>query len=446
MTTVEFAAPTRRLLRTGYAGARPVPGRPVPTTPPAEVVLDEGPALLAHIGDGPGLGAHRARWGDLPVLTSAELVTLTRQVELSGRGGAGFPFASKLRAVGTRRPGPVVVNASEGEPASAKDTALLLAAPHTVLDGAAIVAGALGVRDVRVVTPGDRPGVGSTVRAAVAERRSRGERLRWRVHETDPAFVSGQSTAVLELLAGRDNRPVTAWTPAAVSGHRGRPTLLSNAETFAHVAMATRLGAPGYAALGRNGHAGTVLLTLSLPDEPHPHVREVAAGSRWTQVLPADALAAMVLLGGFHGTWVPPGGLVDLLVDREALTSRGWTLGAGVVTSLPLTACPVRVTSHLVAYLATESAGRCGPCHHGLPELAREVRRVADGPGGSVEAVTRLLGLVERRGACAHPDGTARLARSLLTSSKDEVRAHLGGRCLVRGGLGEGAPVGRHGG
>jgi NADH:ubiquinone oxidoreductase subunit F (NADH-binding) len=429
MTLDSRLTTTRVLRRTGHRTSAVAVRGPVRTAAPDAVIVESGPALLGAVADGPGLRAHRAQVGATPILTRAELAALTDAVDIRGRGGAGFPFATKLRAMGTRRAGPVVINASEGEPASAKDTALLLTAPHRVLDGAVVAARALGVREVRVVTPGDRPAVGAAAREAVAERHAAGERMRWRLHEADPVFVAGQARAVLELLAGRENRPVTSWAPEAVSGHRGRPTLLSNAETFAHVGLLASLGAAAYAELGREGHVGTTLLTITLPERDDPVVREVPAGARWTEVLPGYALASPVLLGGFHGTWVPPGGLLGSKVDRQALAADGWALGAGVVIPLPTDACPVEVTSHVVAYLASQSAGRCGPCWHGLPELAVEVGRLATRTAESVDPIVSTLGLLERRGACAHPDGTVRLVRSMLQSSADEVQAHLAGVC-----------------
>ena len=81
----------------------------------------------------------------------------------------------------------------------------------------------------------------------------------------------------------------------------------------------------------------------------------------------------------------------------------------------------------IVAYLAGQSARRCGPCLNGLPALAEAVSAIDDGTGTA--RVEQLAGLVERRGACAHPDGTVRLVRSLLTAYPDEVDRHGGGHC-----------------
>jgi NADH:ubiquinone oxidoreductase subunit F (NADH-binding) len=293
-----------------------------------------------------------------------------------------------------------------------------------------VVAAALRVREVHIVTPVERPEVGASLRAAADERRAAGERLRWTFHEAQPRFVAGQARAVLELMAGRENLPVTAWQPEAVSGHRGRPTLLSNAETWAHVGALVRLGSDAYAAYGRDrDNPGTTLLTLG--GDGDAVVREVAAGTPWAEVLTADQLSRPVLTGGYHGTWAPSGALAALTVSRSEMAAQGLALGAGVVITSARTACPVERTLRIVDYLAGESARRCGPCRNGLPALAGSLRSVVDGIG-QLGRVRQLLDIVERRGACAHPDGTSRLVRSLLTAVPEEVDAHLGGWCGYR--------------
>ena len=131
------------------------------------------------------------------------------------------------------------------------------------------------------------------------ERRDR--RVRLVRHVASPRFVAGQARAVLELMAGRPNLPVTAWSPEAVAGHRSRPTLLSNAETWAHVGHLLHTGPPS--GLGTDDEPGTTLLTLRLPGA-RVAVREVEYGTPLRSVLPQEDAA--VLVGGFHGTWTTP--------------------------------------------------------------------------------------------------------------------------------------------
>ena len=380
-----------------------------------------GPALLAGVGDGPSLVAHRRRYGDLPSVTGPEVAAACEQVALRGRGGAAFPFARKLSAVLATGGRPVVVvNAAEGEPASGKDSVLVRHAPHLVLDGAMLLAAALRAREVHVVTPRERPAVGEAVRRALAER---ADRPRVRVHATTTGFVAGQARAVLELMAGRPGRPVTAWQPEAMSGHRGRPTLLSNAETWAQVARLLLLGVDRYREHGTPAEPGTTLLTVGAR-----RVVEVPYGTRLSDVLGPDP--GPTLLGGFHGTWLDHGTLRDARIEVDALRAAGTPLGAGVL--LPAPGCPVETTARIAAYLAGESAGRCGPCVNGLPALASSLGRLATGGPAAEEAgerVRQLCGLLPGRGACAHPDGSVRLARSLLTAYADEVAAHVAHGC-----------------
>lgn len=393
-----------------------------------------GPALLAGIAHGPSLSAHRSQYGNVPRLDSATLTELVTAVGLRGRGGAAFPFATKLGAVleqagRTRRP-VVVVNASEGEPASGKDTALAMTRPHLVLDGAVAAALALRAIEVHIVLPGERPFAAAGLRRAIAERDDQVEIIE---HTAEPRFVAGQAKAVVELIEGRPNLPVTSWQPEAKAGVGGRPTLLSNAETWAHVALLVHAGAAAYRRFGTPAEPGTALLSVTTPHAV-PQVHEVEYGARMRDVLPASVARAPVLLGGFHGAWATWETVASLRVSVPGMRSLGVSLGAGVVHAPGLEACPLAVTVRITDYLASQSARRCGPCLNGLPAIALAMHRVLDGSGGRGR-VEELASLVVRRGACAHPDGTVRLVRSLFEALPGEVAAHAAGGCLANGGM-----------
>lgn len=393
----------------------------------ASPIAHEGALLLARVTGDRSWAAHRDALGAVPALDVDTLAAWAEAARLRGRGGAGFPFSRKLTTAARRR-AVVVVNASEGEPASHKDEVLVTRGPHLVLDGAAVTAGALRTREVHVVVPAANPAMVQAVSRAVSERRRGGERLRWHLHQADDRFVAGQARAVLELMAGRENKPVTSWVPEAVSGHRGRPTLLSNAETFAHVAAISRLGPDTYAQYGHASTPGTVLLTVD-GDGPAPEVLEVPGGSRLVDAISTRWLPGVpVLLGGYHGTWLTGADVEVARLDRDALAAAGFALGAGVVLPLTRGVCPVSRTTQIVRYLAGESAGRCGPCRLGLPAMADELDRLTRG-SASPQRLLELAGLVTGRGACAHPDGTARLVRSLIERFPREVEAHADGAC-----------------
>ena len=396
---------------------------PSPIRVPTDVRVLPGPALLAGIERGPSLHAHRDQHGPLPRLDRPSLLADVERVALRGRGGAGFPFATKLAALGSGDP-VLVVNLSEGEPASSKDSALALTRPHLVLDGAVVAARALAAREVHVVLPGERPRVAVAMRTAIAER---DDPVRILIHIAESRFVAGQARAVIELLSGRPNLPRTTWAPEAVSGHRGRPTLLSNAETWARIGLLSLHGHRSYAQVGTPDEPGATLLTVSTPGSV-PVVREAAYGDLVRDVVPRERHGRPVLVGGFHGSWATWPTVASLRLSVPRMRSLGTPLGAGVLLSPAADECPVELTRRIVSYLAGQSAGRCGPCFNGLPALAAALDAVSRGRGGTVR-VEELSRLVVRRGACAHPDGTVRLVRSLLSAFAGEVDAHADGGC-----------------
>lgn len=412
----------------------------VPAGQGSEVWVFEGPRLLAHLDDGPGLAVHRRRamagrgWvtgASMPV-SAAGVAELLEAVDLRGRGGAAFPLARKIRTAIKARGRPVVVvNSAEGEPASAKDSALMLLKPHLVLDGAELVARALGASAVHVVVPGERPAVELAAKTALLERAD-SDLVPMTLHRAECRFVAGESSAVLELLAGRPNLPVTTSQPSAVSGLGGQPTVLSNAETFAQAAVLVRDGVDAYCSVGTNAEPGTRLLTID-GDGERPTVLEVAHGAALEPVLAAvDADADNgLLLGGYHGTWLSGAAVAGLTVSATAIKAAGAAIGAGVLLPLRAGACPVRRTAVVVSYLAGESANRCGPCRFGLPALAEAMREVALGTVGSAARLLQLCATVEGRGACHHPDGTTRAIRSMLAVFPHEVEAHLTSSCAA---------------
>ncbi|HEX5087104.1 MAG TPA: NADH-ubiquinone oxidoreductase-F iron-sulfur binding region domain-containing protein [Nocardioides sp.] len=334
-------------------------------------------------------------------------------VGLLGRGGAAFPVATKL--LGTRAGSGtyVVVNGSEGEPASHKDRALMRLAPHLVLDGALAVARSLRTRKVDLVVQ-DRAAHASLA-AAVRERRdARGVRL---VHH-DHGFVGGEVRAVTRALSGGPALPPGRRVLPTVHGVDGRPTFASNVETFAQIALLLSLGVDEYAGVGAADEPGTTLLTL-LGDVPHPGVVEVPTG------LPLSALVGErpgpVLVGGYHGTWLADPG--ELTVSRPTLRSAGAPLNAGVLARLPHDTCALGEVATVAHWLADQSVGQCGPCFFGLPALAITLDQLAVGRVAT-EAARQRARLLVGRGACAHPDGAAAFVASALTVLDREIAVH----------------------
>ncbi|HEY2719814.1 MAG TPA: NADH-ubiquinone oxidoreductase-F iron-sulfur binding region domain-containing protein [Solirubrobacteraceae bacterium] len=362
------------------------------------------------------------------------LIEQVEQAGLRGRGGAGFPTATKLRAVAAKRGRPiVVVNAAEGEPASSKDRVLCQVAPHLVLDGAVETALALGAHEVMVGVCESSTSI-DTVAGAIGERGGR-DGVRIALSVVSPGYVAGQESALISHLNGGAALPTFTPPMPFEQGVRRRPTLLSNAETFANIALIARHGADWFRALGTAEQPGSTLVTLSGPVAV-PGVYEIEHGASLSVLTDAagDLLAPVraILLGGYAGSWVDARLLGRLTLCDEQLAEHGASLGAGVVALLSEDACPVAETARVTRWLAGESAGQCGPCVHGLDALATTVAELAAGVAdeGAERRVDVLAQMIPRRGACAHPDGAVRFALSALEVFGEEFADHaLHGRC-----------------
>jgi NADH:ubiquinone oxidoreductase subunit F (NADH-binding) len=391
-----------------------------------------GPRLLVT-GHRPSYAEHVARHGPLPTVSPHELVAVLHEARLTGRGGAAFPVWRKLEVAVAAHRSVVVANAAEGEPASAKDRILLEANPQLVLDGLELVAAAAGAE--RVVLAAREGASLVAAERAVADRTvARRGGVTVDVVPTPARFLSGEESALAQHVSGGPVLPRTP--PVWVSGVRGRPTLVHNVETLAQVALVARYGPAWFSAVGDPENPGSMLFSVSTAG-PHGggiRVVEAPTGTPYAQVLAAAGLTAApqaLLVGGYHGAWLPPSALA--LPATHALLGRyGAAAGAGVAVVLAPGACPLDVAARIVAYLAEQNAGQCGPCVNGLPALAAQMGRLVRGEPAAAE-VARYAGLVDGRGGCHHPDGTAGFVRSTLRTFAADIAAHAAGTCTVRG-------------
>jgi NADH:ubiquinone oxidoreductase subunit F (NADH-binding)/ferredoxin len=376
------------------------------------------------------LTAYHSIFGKLPRLTADELIGVTERVDLRGRGGAAFPVARKLRATvssarARRRPPVVVVNATEGEPGSYKDKMLLRKSPYLVLGGALVVAWALRAKELVIGVSGD----GTMARWVTALTNAEPDLKKMvTVVQVPERFVSGEGSALVNAINGKVSLPSGRKVLASDNGVDNRPTMLSNAETYAQIAVLALLGPDNYASVGTPDEPGTVLLSVS-GSVTRPAVVEVPAGVPLGEVLdlcgatPEDG----VLVGGYHGMWIPTEAAYDVPVSRAGMASVGGTLGAGIILPVGSGTCAIGEMSKIVSYLASESSGQCGPCKLGLPSLARSLASVADGSGGldALDTARRTAASVRGRGACAHPDGVFRFVMSALDVLTEDLTAHL---------------------
>jgi NADH:ubiquinone oxidoreductase subunit F (NADH-binding) len=403
-------------------------------------VIDAGGRLSSCFAPGDAwttLESHRRRFDPTPPVRRSPDDAFIAAVErsgLRGRGGAGFPTAVKLRAVSRGRRRPVVlVNGSEGEPASVKDVVLMSRAPHLVLDGALLAASAVGADEV-VMAVKVGPARRAVARAVEERHHAEPWTPRIRIVDVPTHYLVGEERALVNLVnRGRPIPPPGTWRPFE-RGVGNRPTLVQNVETVAHLALIHRIGVERFRQVGHPDEPGTMLVTVGGAVRD-PGVYEVPTGTAVIEVLSAAAGVAdeqieAVLVGGYGGAWLAGGAIERATLDRAGMDSVGGLVGCAAIVALPASACGVGETAAVMRWLATQTAGQCGPCVFGLDAIAAVVEDVWRGTaqGDAVTRLVRWAGDIEGRGACRLPDGAVRFLRSALAAFQEDVRQHGRGR------------------
>lgn len=373
---------------------------------------------LDTLGPAETLDDYQARGGyealRMAVAASAsDIIAAVREAGLTGRGGAGFPAATKWEA--TRGgPGPryLVVNAAEGEPGSYKDRQLLARAPHQVLEGMLIAARAVDVSEILVYINSDFSAAHDALSDAIERLRATdlaGALVPIRLLLEDHIYIAGEETALLAALMGR---PAWPWPKPPYPSERGyadQPTVVNNVETLAHVPVILRRGPAWYrehqptlfSVTGDVSRPGVFELPLGIPVRA---LLEQAGGP-----LAGDHVAA-VLPGGYSLPWLRADQL-DVALEPKALEEIGTGLGASIIVvgarqGLGLAAARVS------AFFARETCQTCPICVTGTARLAQLLRPGADRALDPAESAVIADVATKHRhvGICSFLDTAARMA------------------------------------
>ena len=362
------------------------------------------------------------------------LVRQLSESDILGRGGGAFPLSRKIASY--ERFGKnliVVANGSEGEFLSRKDEALLRRLPHLVLDGLSILATALDATKAYLHIDFSKEELRRIVQAAIIARRKI-DPLTIDVSTTmsGVGYVAGNESAVISAINRQGGRPIYLPDRPIVRGVKKRPTMIVNVETLAQLALMTRFGSEWFSSVGEEGDTGTRLMTVSLPSGSST-VIEIVVGTKFSEIVRAFGVSreqiSCGLVGGYYGQLVDAEKLWLLRASQPHLKAAGLSFGAGVLALA--VGCPISLTAKIIGYLSGESAGQCGPCYLGLPELFKVWQGVAEGriSSGSYLRIEELCEEIAGRGGCAMPDGAVMLSRMSLSRFNSEILSHQGGRC-----------------
>jgi formate dehydrogenase beta subunit len=304
---------------------------------------------------------------------------------LVGLGGAGFPTFRKWATV-AQYPSPrvLVVNADEGEPGTIKDRYVMELRPHLLVEGMAIAARFVEADHAIVYLREEYATARARLLSAIAEFRAAGllGSLAVEIVTGAGSYVCGEETAMLESLEGRRGMPRLRPPFPAESGYLGRPTLINNVETLAHIPAILRHGGAWFAGHGLNGASGVRLWSVS-GAVARPGCYEAPNGIVLRTLLDEYAGGATdeigaVVPGGAASGLLPPAAL-DAPLTREAMTGWGSAVGSAGVQVFPKRYPIVRLLQETMRFFAEESCQKCTPCRIGTRGLEFMLHELEEG-------------------------------------------------------------------
>jgi NADH-quinone oxidoreductase subunit F len=364
-----------------------------------------------------------------------DVITLVKDSGLRGRGGAGFPTGMKWSFIPQDNPKPkyLVVNADESEPGTCKDIPLMLATPHTLIEGVIIAAHAIRAKTAFIYVRGEVLHVVRRLRAAAREAADAGylDDLNLIIHAGAGAYICGEETALLDSLEGRRGQPRLRPPFPAVEGLYASPTVVNNVESIASVPSIIKNGIEWFGSMGTEKSKGYTLYSLS-GHVKRPGQYEAPLGITLRQLLD---LGGGMREGSELKFWTPGGSSTPILtaehldvpLDYEAVGAAGSMLGTKALQVFDQTTSVVRCVLRWTEFYKHESCGKCTPCREGTWWLVQTLQRLDAGEGkaGDIELLLDLCENIVGRAFCALGDGAASPITSAIQHFRKEFEAGM---------------------
>jgi len=377
-----------------------------------------------------------------------EIIAMVKESNLRGRGGAGFPtgmkwsFVAEPRGV-ERGDRYVVVNADEGEPGTCRDLPLMMADPHSMVEGIIIACYAIRASRAFVYIRGEAVHAIRRVSAAVEQARAKGYLgtnvlgsgfdCEITVHAGAGAYICGEETALLDSLEGRRGQPRLKPPFPATNGLYDKPTTVNNVGTLASVPYIVLGGAEWFKGIGSEGSPGTSIYSLS-GRVKNPGQYEAPMGTTLRELL---ELAGGMSRGKELKFWTPGGSStpmltaehLDLPLDFDSVAAAGSLNGTSAVMIFDEDDCVVRATKKWSDFYKHESCGKCTPCREGTYWYVGIYERFENGTA-TLDDVETLLDLSDNilgRAFCALGDGATGPVTSSIKYFRDEYVRHVEG-------------------
>ncbi|MEJ2108468.1 MAG: NADH-ubiquinone oxidoreductase-F iron-sulfur binding region domain-containing protein [Acidobacteriota bacterium] len=392
------------------------------------------------------LGGYAALAKALSEMTPEQVLDEVKKANLRGRGGGGFPAGLKWETA-RNAPGKekyVIVNGHEGEPGAFMDRALFGGNPHLILEGLIIGAYAIGAAQGYIYTRHDTPQLKKTIDTALEQARAYGflgekilgSELNFdvEVHFDVGIFVSGESSALMRSIEGRNPEPRPKYIRTSVHGVRDNPTNLNNVETWANVPQIILNGSEWFAGVGTDRSKGTKLISLS-GNIVNSGVVEVPMGMTLREIVydigggvPNGKKLKAVHFGGPMGGSIPES-LIDTPLDFDLLWEAGAPIGAGGLLVMDEDANMVDMTRYFLEFLTNESCGKCVPCREGIRQMIKILTPLSEGKGkkGDIELLEEMSEVTRAASLCSLGKTASDPLRSSLRYFRDEYEAGIEG-------------------
>jgi len=396
------------------------------------------------IDDYIALGGYSALSKALFQMSPEQVLEEVKKSNIRGRGGGGFPAGRKWESVRNApgEPKYVIVNCDEGDPGAFMNRALMEGNPHSVLEGLAIGAYAIGSREgfiyVRAEYPLAVENIGIAIRQA-EEYGLLGENIlgsgfnfKVKVHRGAGAFVSGESSALMTAIEGRVGEPRPKYIHTSEKGIWDRPSDLNNVETWANIPLIINNGADWFNSIGTERNTGTKIFSL-VGKVNNTGLVEVPLGTSLRHIIykigggiPGGKKFKAVQTGGPSGGCIPEQ-FLDSPVDYDELTKLGAMMGSGGMIVMDEDICMVDTARYFLDFLADESCGKCTPCREGIRQMLEILTDICEGRGkeGDIELLEELAEVVKDTSLCALGGTAPNPVLTTLRYFRDEYEAHI---------------------
>ena len=390
---------------------------------------------------------YRALHKCLTQMTPEDVLVEMEAAHLRGRGGGGFPAGRKMRAT-AKEAEPikyVCVNADEGDPGAFMDRSILEGDPHNILEAVTLSGYAIGAERGFIYVRAEYPVAVERLRNAIAQSHrlgllgddifGTGFAFDIEVRLGSGAFVCGEGTALANSIEGKRGEPRKRPPRLAEVGVFGKPTFLSNVETFANMPIIMLNGAEWFRKIGTEASPGTKVFALG-GDIVNTGLVEVPMGTSMRDIIeeigggtPGGVPIKAAQTGGPSGGCIPEADL-DVPVDFDGLVACGSMMGSGGLIVMDENTCMVDIAKFYLDFTVDESCGKCTPCRVGTKRLLELLERITDGKGqaGDIERIEELCTYIQDNSLCGLGQSAPSPVLSTLQHFREEYEAHINER------------------